>query len=165
MSDLFHDQVPTTYIQDVFEVMKATPRHTYQLLTKRSKRLARLSEELSWPENVWMGVSIESHKYLFRKNDLLKSGAKTKFLSLEPLLGPLEELTCQESNGYLLGVNPDWAQGPPNPIGYASSRLLRSGCTLLFQAMGRSDAKGGWPCSRWANLRCVSERAGKRALR
>jgi protein gp37 len=92
MSDLFHESVPIAFIRQVFAVMEATPRHTYQVLTKRSKRLSRISGQLDWPENIWMGVSIESDRYLFRKKDLMNSGARVKFLSLEPLLGPLEHL-------------------------------------------------------------------------
>jgi protein gp37 len=89
MSDLFHEDVPLSFIQDVFEVMAATPRHSYQVLTKRADRLLQLSPELSWPANTWMGVSIENADYLWRADRLRKTLAKVKFLSLEPLLGPL----------------------------------------------------------------------------
>jgi len=92
MSDLFHPNVPLSFIQDVFEVMKDTPRHTYQLLTKRSKRLAQLADELPWPENVWMGVSVESDQYTFRVKHLRSVPAHVRFLSLEPLLGQLTSL-------------------------------------------------------------------------
>ena len=70
MSDLFHDDVPMSFIRDVFAVMAATPQHTYQVLTKRSKRLALVADELSWPTNVWMGVSVETQRYAFRLNHL-----------------------------------------------------------------------------------------------
>jgi protein gp37 len=89
MSDLFHEDVPAAYIQEVFNVMAATPRHTYQVLTKRADRLLDLARHLSWSTNTWMGVSVESEDYLWRADRLRETGAKVKFLSLEPLLGPL----------------------------------------------------------------------------
>ena len=100
MSDLFHDGVPLAFIQKVFHVMEETPQHTYQVLTKRAERLEELSKKLRWPNNVWMGVSVESADYLFRIGHLRRTKAKTKFLSLEPLLGPLERMD-------LRGI--DWA--------------------------------------------------------
>lgn len=90
MSDLFHPGVPDEYIQQVFEVMREASRHRFQVLTKRSKRLAELSPQLPWPENVWMGVSVENQRWTSRIDDLRRTGAKIKFLSCEPLLGPLE---------------------------------------------------------------------------
>jgi protein gp37 len=89
MSDLFHEDVPLAFIQEVFAVMAATPRHTYQVLTKRGDRLLELSPSLSWPDNTWMGVSVENGDYLWRVDRLRETKAKVKFLSLEPLLGPL----------------------------------------------------------------------------
>lgn len=90
MSDLLHPDVPLDYIRRVFEVMRDTPQHTYQVLTKRSKRLAALAGQLDWPPNVWMGVSIESQSYAFRADHLRAVPASVRFLSLEPLLGPVE---------------------------------------------------------------------------
>jgi protein gp37 len=92
MSDLFHDDVPPEFIRDVFDVMVATPQHTYQLLTKRSRRLRDLAESLPWPPNVWMGVSVESHRYKFRIDHLRDVPASVRFLSIEPLLGPMGDL-------------------------------------------------------------------------
>jgi protein gp37 len=89
MSDLFHEAVPLPYIQRVFRVMRETPHHMYQVLTKRAERLENLSEQIDWPENVWMGVSIESDAYWWRIMHLRQCVARTKFLSLEPLLGPI----------------------------------------------------------------------------
>ena len=89
MSDLFHEDVPLEFIKDVFRVMAATPRHVYQVLTKRADRLADLSAALPWPVNTWMGVSVENTDYLWRIDRLRATGARIKFLSLEPLLGPL----------------------------------------------------------------------------
>ncbi|HUP17286.1 MAG TPA: phage Gp37/Gp68 family protein [Acidimicrobiia bacterium] len=92
MSDLFHPDVPVKFINDVFGVMRDTPQHTYQVLTKRSQRLRNLAPHLEWPTNVWMGVSIEHDKYRFRLSHLRIVPAAIRFLSLEPLLGPLPNL-------------------------------------------------------------------------
>lgn len=92
MSDLFHARVPTEFIQRVFAVMAATPRHTYQVLTKRPKRAVRLADELPWPGNVWLGVSVENEAVTWRLDELRKIPAEVRFVSAEPLLGPLEDL-------------------------------------------------------------------------
>jgi protein gp37 len=92
MSDLFHAQVPTAFIHEVFDVMATTPRHTYQLLTKRPKRLARMAESLPWPENVWAGVTVENDVTRWRIDELRKVPAAVRFISAEPLLGPLPSL-------------------------------------------------------------------------
>ncbi len=92
MSDLFHENVSLAFISRVFERMSATPQHTYQILTKRAERLEELSRELDWPDNVWMGVSVENKDFTFRIDRLRRTAAAVKFLSLEPLLGPLDDL-------------------------------------------------------------------------
>ncbi|MFI1252889.1 DUF5131 family protein [Streptomyces netropsis] len=92
MSDLFHARVPLPFVRDVFAVMTETPQHTYQLLTKRSRRLRRVADRLEWPENLWMGVSVENAEQLSRADDLRTVPAAVRFLSLEPLLGPLTGL-------------------------------------------------------------------------
>lgn len=89
MSDLFHARVPIGFIRDVFSVIADTPQHTYQILTKRSTRLKRAAETLEWPDNLWMGVSVESASVLHRIDDLRSVPAAVRFLSCEPLLGPL----------------------------------------------------------------------------
>jgi protein gp37 len=89
MSDLFHEDVPLDYVRRVFHVMAATPQHTYQVLTKRSKRLARDAGKLDWPANVWMGVSVENQRYAFRTDQLRDVPAAVRFVSAEPLLGPV----------------------------------------------------------------------------
>jgi len=103
MSDLFHEAVPLPFIQAVFEVMEETPQHTYQVLTKRAERLEEVAKELSWPRNVWMGVSVESKAYMYRIDHLRRTNAKTKFLSLEPLLGPLDELNFRGIHWAIVG--------------------------------------------------------------
>lgn len=89
LSDLFHADVPVEFIRRAFDVMRATPWHTYQALTKRAARLEDLSPHLEWPDNLWMGVSVESQGYAGRIDHLRRAGAKVKFLSVEPLLGPV----------------------------------------------------------------------------
>ena len=89
MSDLFHEKVPESFIQQVFEVMRQAHWHTFQVLTKRSARLLELDSSIRWPENVWMGVSVENQDYVSRIRHLQQTHAYVKFLSLEPLLGPL----------------------------------------------------------------------------
>lgn len=92
MSDLFHDAVPLDFIQRVFDVMSRTPHHTYQVLTKRAERLSELDCKLQWAPNIWMGVSVESEDYWWRVDHLRRVGAHVRFVSLEPLLGPLTTL-------------------------------------------------------------------------
>ncbi|MBI4830818.1 MAG: DUF5131 family protein, partial [Candidatus Lindowbacteria bacterium] len=100
MSDLFHKDVPTDFIMRTFNVMRHARRHRFQVLTKRAERLAELSPAISWTPNIWMGVSVENQDYVSRIGCLRSTGAHIKFLSLEPLLGPLLNL---DLNGI------DWA--------------------------------------------------------
>lgn len=92
MSDLFQDNVPISFVEKVFETIQETPRHTYQALTKRADLLNQASSKLNWPTNLWMGVSVENQKYTNRIALLRETDAHVKFLSLEPLLGPLGKL-------------------------------------------------------------------------
>lgn len=92
MSDLFHSGVPEDYLKLVFDVMRRTPQHTYQILTKRAERLARVAPRLAWPANVWMGVSVESPAFAWRIAYLRKVPAAVRFVSAEPLLAPLPDL-------------------------------------------------------------------------
>lgn len=103
MSDLFHPDVPVDFIKAVFLVMNNTPQHIYQVLTKRSERLLELSSELTWTENIWMGVSVESEKYTYRINELSQTKAKTKFLSIEPLIGPVKTLDLKKIDWVIVG--------------------------------------------------------------
>ena len=120
MSDLFHDSVPTGFIRDVFDVMADTPRHTYQVLTKRSRRLARIAGELSWPPNVWMGVTVESAAYGFRVDHLREVPAAVRFVSAEPLLTQLTALDLSGIDWLIAGgesgpgareMRGDWVTG------------------------------------------------------
>ncbi|MBA8926822.1 protein gp37 [Kutzneria viridogrisea] len=92
MSDLFHARVPTAFVQRVFTVISETPQHTYQVLTKRPSRVRKLANRLDWPANLWLGVSVESHDQLSRVDALRQAPAAVRFLSCEPLLGPLDAL-------------------------------------------------------------------------
>ena len=92
MSDLFHTKVPVRFIRRIFDVMRQADWHRFQVLTKRSERLAQLSPRLEWPGNVWMGVTVENAEFVGRIGDLRTCGAAVKFLSLEPLIGPIEGL-------------------------------------------------------------------------
>lgn len=103
MSDLFHKGIPLEYIQKVFKTMNETPQHTYQILTKRSQRLKELSPYLKWSDNIWMGVSIENEDYLYRMEDLKQCGAKLKFVSAEPLLGPLPNMNLSGISWIIAG--------------------------------------------------------------
>lgn len=103
MSDLFHKNIPLEYIQRVFDVMKRAYWHRFQVLTKRSERLAELSQHLEWSSNIWMGVSVENQKYAYRIDDLRQTGAKIKFLSLEPLLGSLKNLDLYKIDWAIVG--------------------------------------------------------------
>jgi protein gp37 len=103
MSDLFHENVPLSFIQQVFAVMRTASKHTFQVLTKRSKRLLDLNEQIDWPANVWMGVSVENEDYLFRVDHLKHTDASVKFISFEPLLGPIYSLDLQGIDWAIVG--------------------------------------------------------------
>lgn len=92
MSDLFHEKIPESYVHQVFGIMRRAWWHQFQVLTKRAERLEELSNSIEWPQNVWMGVSVEDQEYTYRIDHLRRTGAHIKFLSLEPLLGPLSSL-------------------------------------------------------------------------
>lgn len=125
MSDLFHEDVPFEFIDDVFDVMRRTPRHIYQVLTKRADRLNELGPGISWPANVWMGVSVESEAYTQRIDQLRNTTAQTKFLSLEPLLGPLPSLDLRGIDWVIVGGE----SGPgARPIEASWVRDIRDQC-------------------------------------
>ena len=103
MSDLFHRGVPTDFVLRVFDVMSRADWHTYQILTKRSGRLGELDPELEWAPHIWMGVSVETQRFQFRTDDLRQTRAAVKFLSLEPLLGPLPSLEIEGIDWVIVG--------------------------------------------------------------
>lgn len=103
MSDLFHEDVAVDFIRSVFSVMQRAKQHHFQVLTKRSERLAEIAPLLDWPPNVWMGVSVESSQYTYRIDHLKNTAAAVKFLSCEPLLGPLPELPLDGIDWVIVG--------------------------------------------------------------
>jgi protein gp37 len=103
MSDLFHKDVSTDYIMEVFRVMNEATHHRFQVLTKRSQRLMNLAPRLPWAPNIWMGVSVENSTYTFRIDHLREAGAAVRFLSLEPLLGPLPDLNLEGIHWVIVG--------------------------------------------------------------
>jgi protein gp37 len=103
MSDLFHPDVPEVFIRRVFDVMQQSRIHTFQVLTKRSERLAKIGDSLPWPANVWMGVSVETPEYLYRIDHLRKIPARTRFVSFEPLLAPLGEINFESISWAIVG--------------------------------------------------------------
>jgi protein gp37 len=119
MSDLFHARVPLDFVRQVFEVMAATPQHTYQVLTKRASRLPKVADKLDWPPNVWMGTSVESANELDRVDGLRAAPAAVRFLSCEPLIGPLGDVDLTGIGWVIAGgesgpgarpMHPDWAR-------------------------------------------------------
>jgi protein gp37 len=127
MSDLFHDAVPFDFIQRVFATMRQAHWHQFQVLTKRSGRLLALSDEIDWPPNVWMGVSVESAAYKSRIDHLRKTGAAVKFLSIEPLLGDLGTLNLENIDWIIVGGE----SGPEaRPLDPAWVRSVRDQCDV-----------------------------------
>lgn len=103
MSDLFHEDIPLDFIKNVFSTMNKANHHIYQILTKRSERMLELSTELDWPSNIWLGVSVENNDYTYRINHLRKTNAMTKFISFEPLIGPITELDINGIDWVIVG--------------------------------------------------------------
>lgn len=138
MSDLFHEAVPLSFIYEVFRTMKRASWHTFQVLTKRSERMMDLSAMLQWPANVWMGVSIENADYIRRVDHLRMTPAAVRFLSLEPLLGPLGIIDLFRIDWVIVGgesgpgarpLETEWARG-------VRDQCLRSGVPFFFKQWG-----------------------------
>jgi protein gp37 len=147
MSDLFHAKVPLAFIHRVFDVMADTPQHTYQLLTKRARRLRHVAVDLPWPTNVWIGVSVEDSRVLSRVDDLRQVPAAVRFLSCEPLLGAMVDGLDLEGIGWLIAGG---ESGPRHrPIQAEWVRDLRDACVhsevpfFFKQWGGRTPKKGG----------------------
>ena len=143
MSDMFHEQVPLDFIRRMFDVMRRASHHTFQALTKRSERLAELAPKLDWPANVWMGVTVEHADYVGRIDDLRQTGARVKFLSLEPLLGPMPSLDLSgidwvivggESGPHARPMDPDWARD-------LREQCRRAGVPFFFKQWGGTNKK------------------------
>src|SRR5438874_108737 len=146
MSDLFHEDVPEEFIGRAFDIMAQAHWHVFQVLTKRSKRLAELAPRLLWPSNIWQGVSVENARYTSRVADLLRVPAAVRFLSIEPLLGSIPQ--------------PPGAAGPPDS---SASRTTCPGCGARTLAPRSSlSLRVRWPATR-RGLRCCVHRRGTTA--
>lgn len=145
MSDLFHARVPLSFVRDVLATITDTPRHTYQVLTKRARRLARVADQLDWPPNLWMGVSVENADVLDRVADLRRVPAAVRFLSCEPLLGPLDGINLDGIHWVIAGGE----SGPEHrPIDPRWVRHLRDACVnietpFFFKQWGGRTPKAG----------------------
>lgn len=145
MSDLFHARVPVGFIERVFDVMVRTPRHTYQVLTKRPTRLARLAPSLPWPHNVWMGVTVEDASHISRLDALRHVPAAVRFVSAEPLLSPLPNVDLTgidwliaggESGHHARAVDPQWVTD-------LRDQCVRAGVAFFFKQWGGRTPKAG----------------------
>ena len=143
MSDLFHKEIPLEFISKVFEVMCRAPNHQFQVLTKRSKRLLELSASLPWPQNVWMGVTVENADYVSRIDDLRKTTASVKFLSCEPLLGPIQQLDLEGIDWVIVGGESGPGARPMNPKWVIDIRdqCLAAGIPFFFKQWGGVNKK------------------------
>ena len=143
MSDLFHDEVPLAYIQRVFDVMNRAHWHRFQVLTKRASRLAALDSQLLWAPNIWMGVSVESAEYLARIDDLRRTRARVRFLSLEPLLGPLERMDLRGIDWVIVGGESGPKARPMAPAWATDIRdqCQRAGVAFFFKQWGGTNKK------------------------
>lgn len=146
MSDLFHHQVPNQFIQRVFETMASADRHTFQVLTKRPQRALRMSRELPWPPNVWLGTSVESAAYLWRVDALRPVPAAIRFLSCEPLLGSLAGLDLTRIGWVIAGGESGFGFRPPRVEWLRDLRDMCLAAKLPFffkQWGGRYPKRGG----------------------
>jgi protein gp37 len=143
MSDLFHEAVPDSYLAEVFAVMERASRHTFQVLTKRSDRLREIAPRLTWPPNVWMGVSVENQRFATRIDDLRSTPAAVRFLSCEPLLGALD-LDLESIHWVIAGgesgrgarpMRPEWVRG-------IRDQCVAAGVPFFFKQWGAFDRLG-----------------------
>jgi protein gp37 len=143
MSDLFHPQVPDEFIHRVFDVMVRCPQHQFQILTKRPERVAQMSGELPWPENVWMGTSVEDLRVVSRIDHLRLADAETRFLSLEPLLGPLPNLDLTGIHWVIVGGESGPKARPIDPEWVTDIRdqCLEAGVPFFFKQWGGRNKK------------------------
>ncbi len=143
MSDLFHEKVSTEYILEVFQVMNCAHWHQYQMLTKRPERLLELDHLLPWRPNMWMGVSVESAEYKHRIDLLRRTGACVKFLSLEPLLGPLVSLNLSAINWVIVGGESGPKARPMNEKWATDVRdqCVEAGVPFFFKQWGTKNKK------------------------
>jgi len=143
MSDLFHEEVPEDFIKRAFEVMCRAQWHIFQILTKRSQRLLELNNKLPWLPHIWMGVSVENQDFAFRADHLRKTQAKVKFLSLEPLLGPMNNLNLQGIDWVIVGGESGPSARPMKPAWVIDIRnqCQKAGIPFFFKQWGGINRK------------------------
>jgi protein gp37 len=143
MSDLFHEAVPVAYVREVFAVMASASWHRFQVLTKRAERLEELSPRLDWPPNLWMGVSVETSRYCRRIDRLRATGAYVKFLSLEPLLGPLHDLDLRRIDWVIVGGESGHGARSMDPAWVTDVRdqCNQAGVPFFFKQWGGRNKK------------------------
>ena len=143
MSDLFHPEVPAEFIQAVFDVMGQAYWHTFQILTKRSDRLAELAGQLPWHDNIWMGVSVENKDYTYRIDHLRKVRAAVRFLSVEPLLGSIPKLPLQGVDWVIVGgeSGPRCRRIEPQWVRQIRDRCIAQGIPFFFKQWGGTRKK------------------------
>ena len=180
MSDLFHPSVPAEFIQRVFQVMADTPRHTYQVLTKRSQRLASLADQLPWPDNVWIGVSVESERYSFRVRHLQSVLGPVRFVSAEPLLGSLASMDLTGVDWLIAGGESGHGARPMDPrwVLELRDKCLQADVPFFFKQWGEwmpaddtaaapatlSETTSGEGAKALASMRRVGKKAAGRSI-
>lgn len=143
MSDLFHKDIPLEFIQRVFKVMNDNPQHVFQVLTKRADILLKYHKELEWTHNIWMGVSVENEKSLSRINLLRKTRAKVKFLSCEPLIGPLPNLNLKKIDWVIVGGESGRRPRPMKPewVFEIHNKCIETNVPFFFKQWGGTNKK------------------------
>jgi len=143
MSDLFHKDIPLEFIQRVFKVMNDNPQHVFQVLTKRADILLKYHKELEWTHNIWMGVSVEDAKSLSRINLLRRTRAKVKFLSCEPLIGPLADLNLKKINWVIVGGESGRRPRPMKPewVFEIHNKCIEENVPFFFKQWGGTNKK------------------------
>ncbi len=143
MSDLFHKDIPLEFIQRVFKVMNDNPQHVFQVLTKRADVLLKYHKELEWTHNIWMGVSVEDAKSLSRINLLRRTRAKVKFLSCEPLIGPLTDLNLKKINWVIVGGESGRRPRPMKPewVFEIHNKCIEENVPFFFKQWGGTNKK------------------------
>jgi protein gp37 len=145
MSDVFHADVPESYIAEIFDVMQRAQQHTFQVLTKRAERLARVAPRLPWPKNVWMGVSVESTAYRWRIDYLRSVPAAVRFVSAEPLLGPLHEVDLTGIHWLIAGGESQAGARPAEELWFRNLRdqCVAAGVAFFLKQLGGHPHKRG----------------------
>lgn len=143
MSDLFHEKVPLEFIQKVFKVMNDNPQHVFQVLTKRADILFEVHKHLKWTHNIWMGVSVENEKVLNRIDYLRRTNARVKFLSCEPLIGPLPNLNLKKIDWVIVGGESGRKPRPMDPewVLDIQEQCEKSGIAFFFKQWGGTNKK------------------------